>query len=47
MVENLHGIIEKQIVPHLDVNMENITNKVKEKYGQALKKNEEQIEVVE
>ena len=46
-LQEIDEIIEKQIVPHLDVNMENITNKVKEKYGQALKKNEEQIEVVE
>lgn len=45
-LQEIDEIIEKQIAPHLDVNMENITKKVKEKYGQAIKKNEE-IEVVE
>lgn len=39
-------IIDKQIAPHLNKNMENITNKVKEKYAQAIKRNEE-IEVIE
>lgn len=46
-LQEIDEIIEKQITPHLDVNMENITKKVKEKYGQAVKKSEEQIEVVE
>ena len=45
-LQEIDEIIEKQIAPHLDVNMENITKKVKEKYSQAIKKNEE-IEVVE
>ncbi len=45
-LQEIDEIIEKQIAPHLDVNMENITNKVKEKYAQAVKKNEE-IEVIE
>lgn len=39
-------IIEKQITPYIDTNMEKITNKIKEKYGQR-KKDTEQIEVVE
>ncbi len=45
-LQEIDEIIEKQISPHLDVNMKNITDKVKEKYGQAVKKSEE-IEVVE
>lgn len=46
-LQEIDDIIEKQITPHLDINMKNITDKVKEKYGQAVKKSEEQIEVVE
>ena len=45
-LQEIDEIIEKQIAPHLDVNMKNITEKVKEKYSQAVKKNED-IEVVE
>ena len=45
-LQEIDEIIEKQIAPRLDVNMKNITEKVKEKYSQALKKSEE-IEVVE
>ncbi len=33
--------IEKQILPYLDVGMNNITDLIKEKYGQASKRNEE------
>ena len=46
-LQEIDEIIEKQISPHLDLSMKNITDKVKEKYGQAIKKDEEQIEVVE
>lgn len=46
-LSEIDEIIEKQIAPHLDVNMKNITDKVKEKYGQAVKRNQEQIEVIE
>lgn len=46
-LQEIDEIIEKQIAPHLDISMKNITEKVKEKYGQAVKRNEEQIEVVE
>lgn len=46
-LQEIDEIIEKQIAPHLDMSMKNITEKVKEKYGQAVKKAEEQIEVVE
>ena len=44
--DEIDEIIEKQIVPHLDLSMKNITEKVKEKYSQAKKKAEE-IEVIE
>ena len=43
-LQEIDEIIEKQIAPHLDISMKNITEKVKAKYG---KKEEEQIEVVE
>lgn len=46
-LDEIDEIIEKQIVPHLDVNMKTITDKVKEKYGQAVEKSKEQIEVIE
>lgn len=45
-LQEIDEIIEKQIEPHLDVSMKKITDKVKEKYAQAVNK-EEQIEVVE
>ena len=45
-LQEIDEIIEKQITPHIDINMQKITDKVKEKYGQAVKKSEE-IEVVE
>ena len=46
-LQEIDEIIEKQVVPHLDLSMKNITDKVKEKYNQAVNKNKEQIEVVE
>ena len=46
-LKEIDEIIEKQIAPYLDTNMKNITDKVKEKYGQAISKDKEQIEVVE
>ena len=45
-LQEIDEIIEKQISPHLDISMKSITEKVKEKYGQAVKRTEE-IEVVE
>lgn len=45
-LQEIDEIIEKQITPYIDINMKKITDKVKEKYGQAVKKSEE-IEVVE
>lgn len=46
-LQEIDEIIEKQIAPHLDVNMKRITDKVKEKYSEAVKRNKEKIEVVE
>lgn len=43
-LEEIDEIIEKQIVPHLDIKMENIQNKIKEKYQQALDKSKEVLE---
>lgn len=40
-LQEIDEIIEKQILPHLDLSMTNITEKVKEKYGQAIKRNKE------
>lgn len=40
-LDEIDEIIEKQIAPYLDVDMDRITNKVKEKYGQALEKQKE------
>lgn len=45
-LQEIDEIIEKQITPHLDISMKKITDKVKEKYSQAVKRNEE-IEVIE
>ena len=47
-LQEIDEIIEKQILPHLDVNMQDITERVKEKYSQALNINKsEEIEVIE
>lgn len=43
-LKNIDEIIEKQIVPHFDLSMERITNKVKEKYGQSKNKDKEVLE---
>lgn len=40
-LQEIDEIIEKQIAPHLDTNMQNITEKIKEKYGQAVNRNKE------
>lgn len=45
-LEEIDKIIEEQIQPHLDLSMKKITDKVKEKYGQAINKSKEKIEVV-
>lgn len=46
-LQEIDEIIEKQISPHLNVNIQKITDKVKEKYSEAVKKSKEQIEVIE
>ena len=46
-LQEIDEIIEKQIAPHLEINMENITEKIKKKYSEAINKNKEQIEVIE
>ena len=46
-LQEIDEIIEKQILPYLDVNMEHITDKVKEKYKQAIDKNKDEVEVIE
>lgn len=38
-LQEIDDIIEKQITPYLDINMDKITAKVKEKYGQAIERN--------
>ena len=45
-LQEVDEIIEKQIVPKLELNIDNITNKIKEKYKQAVNKAED-IEVIE
>ena len=46
-LQEIDEIIETQISPHLNVNIQKITDKVKEKYSEAVKKSKEQIEVIE
>lgn len=46
-LQEIDEIISTQITLHLDFSMEKITNKIKEKYSQAINKNKEQIEVIE
>ncbi len=45
-LQEIDEIIEKQIVPRLDLSLEKITNKIKEKYGKKIKEQEE-IEVLD
>ena len=40
-LEEIDEIIEKQILPYLDLSMTRITDKVKEKYSQAVDRNKE------
>lgn len=46
-LQEIDEIIEKQIAPHLDVNIKSISDKIKEKYGKFDKKDDEKIEVIE
>jgi len=45
-LQEIDEIIGKQIAPHLDIRMEKITEKVKQKYQEALNNNKD-IEVIE
>ena len=45
-LQEIDEIIEKQITPHIDINIKSITDKVKEKYGQNNKKDKNKIEVI-
>lgn len=40
-LQEIDEIISKQIVPYIDIDMDRITNKVKEKYAQAVQRNKE------
>ena len=40
-LQEIDEIIEKQIAPHIDFSMDKITQKVKEKYGNAIARNKE------
>ncbi len=40
-LQEIDDIIEKQIMPHIDINMNDLTSKIKEKYNQALNRNKE------
>ena len=46
-LQEIDEIIEKQIAPHINVSLDDITKKIKQKYGRTEKQGEEQIEVVE
>ena len=46
-LQEIDEIIENQIAPYIDINMKNITDKIKEKYGQNNKKTKDQVEVIE
>lgn len=46
-LQKVDKIIEKQIAPHINVSMDKITKKIKEKYGKFSIKKDEDIEVVE
>lgn len=46
-LQEIDEIIEKQVVPYLNINMESITEKIKNKYGLFGKEDKEKIEVIE
>jgi hypothetical protein len=45
-LQEIDEIIEKQITPYLDINMKNITEKIKNKYSQVIDE-KDKIEVIE
>lgn len=46
-LQEIDEIVEKQIAPYLDVNMDSITKKIKEKYGMSSNKDKEVLELDE
>lgn len=46
-LSEIDEIIEKQIYPYVDVSFDRITDKIKQKYNETIKKDKEQIDVVE
>ena len=46
-LDEIDEIISKQITPHLDINMNKITDKIKEKYKQAVERNKEVLKIDE
>lgn len=46
-LQEIDEIIEKQIAPYLDINMDSITKKIKEKYGMSSNKDKEVLELDE
>jgi len=40
-LQEIDEIIEKQIAPHIDITMDKITNKIKEKYGKSVANEDE------
>lgn len=46
-LQEIDEIIEKQIVPHLDLKMEDIENKIKQKYSQFKTEDKDKIEVIQ
>ena len=46
-LEEIDEIIEKQIVPHFNLTMDKITDKVKKKYADAVQRNKEVLKLDE
>lgn len=46
-LQEIDEIIEKQISPHISVSLDKITDKVKQKYGEAANRGKEEIEVLD
>lgn len=46
-LDEIDEIIDKQITPYFEKMTENITEKVKQKYGQAVERNKEKLEIDE
>lgn len=44
-LDEIDEIIEKQILPHLDLSLKGISNKIKDKYGSALEKEKKVMEI--